>query len=599
MRIIKNTLIYIFGVILITSCSDYLEKTPDAEVSSQDIFGTYEAFQGFIDANYGEVVDYINTYPTTSHNYGGETYSNLKAWSTAFKAWEGDYWYLAGMDDHAFYDHTSLYANNDFGTFGKYLSGGGGGGMWTGGWRGIRVCNLGLENIDLLTDATDEEKDLILGQIYFFRAFFHQQIIDAFGGMPYVNRILDQTNPDDMQLARLTYQTDADSIVKDYDRAIALLPVDWDKTTVGGQNPGSNYGRATKGAAMAYKAKVLLYAASPLMNKFSGQDYSYNEEYAKRAAEAGWEMIDLANKNPDVYTLSSFDEMDNMFARKDGKVPQTKETIFQRAYAGNTETGATFYKYLYQKWVPPFMSGKHCETVNQAYVDYFEMADGTRYKEVYDNNNARRWDDRDPRFRKWIIVDRDVWGYKVEETTFNLYDAARKVNLPYVIKKFWPKGVNIFDQQIDGFRMVSPRMRLAEVYLDYAEAATAAYGSTGKAPGADLTALDAINIIRRRAGMPDRSTTPAGYDTFMDAVRNERIVELCFEGHFWFDTRRWHNAHKECNECIDLSFDSGWKHFTRSVIKTKVFEDPKHYWMPIRRDQTFLYPGMYQNPGWE
>ena len=311
MKAITYTLIFVMGSILFTSCEEYLDKTPDADVSNEDIFGTYESFQGFFDANYGEVIDYITVYPTTSHNFGGETLQNFIAWSESARTWIGDYWYIAGMDDHSFNDHTSLYANVDYGTYGKFMKGGGGGGIWTGGWRGIRVCNVALDNLHLLSDATAEEKQLIEGQIYFFRAFFHHQIIDAFGGMPYVDKTLSQSSEDDLRLDRLTYHECAEKIVEDYDRAIPLLPLNWDETEVGAQRPGTNDGRATKGAAMAYKAKILLYAGSPLMNKFSGNDYSYNKEYCERSAAAGWDLIQLVN-NTGIYELSSFDEMDKL-----------------------------------------------------------------------------------------------------------------------------------------------------------------------------------------------------------------------------------------------------------------------------------------------
>jgi hypothetical protein len=147
-----------------------------------------------------------------------------------------------------------------------------------------------------------------------------------------------------------------------------------------------------------------------------------------------------------------------------------------------------------------------------------------------------------------------------------------------------------------------PHMRLADVYLIYAEAVTVAYGPTGRAPGATLTAVDAINVIRNRAGMPSTSVALAaanGYDSFMDLVRNERNVELCFEGHYWFDIRRWYIAHlQENKEIVDLQFPQNWSTFTRVKILDRVFDDPKHYWMPLPRSQSQLFEGFYQNPGW-
>jgi len=596
MKTICYELALVLGVFLFTSCEEYLEKTPEATVTDKDVFSTYESFQGFLDVNYAEVIDYITTYNSTTANMGGESLNNFITWSPAYTTWDGNYWYMAGADDYSFNDGTSLYMNYLQG-YGIYDDNGGGG-IWTGGWRGIRRCNVALENLPLLSDATEEEKKLIEGQIYFFRAYFHHQIIDAFGGMPYVDKVYSPN--ENVQLNRQTYQDCAERIVQDYDKAISLLPADWDNTVVGGQRPGANTGRATKGAAMAYKAKLLLYAGSPLMNKFSGGDYSYNTAYCEKAAAAGWDIIQLARTG--VYELTDFDLIENMYARKDGTQPWSSETIWQK-----TRVGGGFYdweSYIKRQYCFARMGGRYCEQVNQLFVDKFEMADGTRYKVEYDNDNAKRWDFRDPRFRKNIIIDRDQHGYTTKSIV-NLYEGEgsdktpeSQVCLPYLIKKFWLAGVNEFDKDYDNLCITCPLMRLAEVYLDYAESVTAAYGPDGRAPGADISAVDAINIVRARCGMPPVTSAAPEYSSFMDLVRNERDVELCFEGHYWYDTRRWYIAHLNL-ECVDLSFDKNWTTFTRSVIKTKVFEDPKHYWFPINRDQTLLYPGFYQNPGWE
>ena len=96
------------------------------------------------------------------------------------------------------------------------------------------------------------------------------------------------------------------------------------------------------------------------------------------------------------------------------------------------------------------------------------------------------------------------------------------------MKKYWPVGANGYDKLYTQLRITNPLMRLAEVYLDYAEAVTAAYGPTGTAPGSNLTAVDAVNKVRARAGMPPVTAAATGYANFMDLVRNERTVEFVF-----------------------------------------------------------------------
>lgn len=613
MRTIRYVFITLIGVMLFSACEKFLEKTPEASVTAREVFGTYASFQGFVDYNYGELRNFIGTYSTTTMNCGGETINNFISWSPAFVSWTGDYWYLAGSDDYSYYDYTSLFSQGRYGYGINNAEGGGGSGIWTGGWRGIRNCNLALQNIGLLSEATPEEVQLLKGQLYFFRAYFHHQIIDAYGGMPYIDTVFSPS--DQLKRPRLTYQETTEKIIKDYDRALQLLPENWNETTIGAQkyDPNTladgNTGRATKGVVLAYKAKLLLYAGSPLMNKFSGGDYSYNVEYCKRAAAAGWEMIQLANSIGDNgmkrYELVPFTSYSDNFYTTNGNYPWTTETIWERM---DRTVGSSAYEFIKRQNSFSRMGGRYGEQVNQTFVDKFEMADGTRYNPaLYDADNAKRWDSRDPRFRKAIYVDRDQQGNDTR-SIISLYEGSgtdkgtvQQITLPYLLKKFWPKGANGFDNQgITTLRRINPLMRLAEVYLDYAEAVTVAYGPTGTAPGSTLTAVDAVNIVRARAGMPAATAAAPGYTSFLELVQNERNVELCFEGQYWYDIRRWYIAHLPENlTCVDFKFDKSWTTFSRAVIKTKVFENPKHYWLPINRDQTLLYPGFYQNPGWQ
>lgn len=598
MNLLNKYLICFAMAMAFFSCDEYLDKTPDAEIDAADIFSTYESFQGFVDPNYAEIFDYNLTYLISSMNIGPDTYGYISYAPTA-RGVTGDYYKLLGPDP------VSLFQNNRASiNYGEPTTGG----IWTGGWRGIRRCNQGLKNIHLLQDATDEEKDLIKGQLYFFRAFFHGEIISSFGGMPYVDTVF--AADDELNLPRISYQACTDRILEDYDKAIELLPTDWDNTEVGSESPGSNVGRMTKFVALAYKQKHALYAASPTMNGFSGNDYDYSKTYAEKAAKAGWDFLKL-NEETNTHALVPWENYSDNFYKVDGTLPWTSESIMQRM--DNRSGSSMFTSYIGRIYGgPPRIGGiANCEAVNQLFIDKFEMADGTRYKEEYDQDNERRWDDRDPRFRANILVDRDQHGFN-PQTKLNLYDqvygepsdknVTSTIALPYLVKKFWPVGVNSIDKQWRNFRPISPRMRMVEVYLDYAEAVTAAYGPEGSVPGSNLTAVDAVNIVRARAGMPPVTANAEGYDSFMDLVRNERNVELCFEGHYWFDLRRWHIGHLPENKAIvDLKFDKDWtpSSFVRTEFTNHTFEDPTHYWLPLPRDMTLLYEGMYQNPGWD
>jgi starch-binding outer membrane protein, SusD/RagB family len=599
MKTIRYVMIFFMSVLIFSSCEDYLDKTPAAVVTENDVFSTYASFQGFIDPNYAEIVDYGQNYLVTTMNYGGDTYSYV-SWASGWLGNRGDYQYMAGNPPNT----PTLFNNSGSNAWGPNTTGG----IWAGGWRGIRVCNLALKKMALLTEATEEEKKLLLGQIYFFRAFFHAEILTGYGGMPYVDTVFAAT--DNLNMPRISYQECTKKIVADYDRAIELLPANWDLTTVGAARPGANTGRITKGAALAYKQKHLLYAASPLMNKYSGNDYTYNVQLSKDAAAAGWAFLkDLV---PSQYQLVAFANYYDNFSKIDGTIPWTTETIFQRV--DRRYGSGVFGSNLGRTYAGPgrFGGSENTESVNQMYVDKFEMSDGTRYDPAYDSDNTKRWENRDPRFRKNIIIDKEQHGLTAV-SVIRLFDpifgvggtdktVTGQIALPYVIKKWWRVGVNTYDKLWNDLRIITPRMRLAEVYLDYAEAVTAAYGPTGTAPGSTITAVDALNVVRARAGMPPVTAAATGYANFMDLVRNERNVELCFEGHYWFDIRRWYIGHLPENKAIiDLRFDKDWTpaSFQRILFFTRIFEDPKHYWLPLPRNMTLLYKEMYQNPGWD
>src|SRR5690606_10565788 len=143
-------------------------------------------------------------------------------------------------------------------------------------WYSIRKANMGLANLDKLT-GTQEEKDIIAGQLYFFRAWWHFEMMQYFGGLPYIDEVL--SSSEKPTLPRLTYQECADKAGEDLAKAVALLPIDWDKTTVGRNTAGKNQLRINKIMALGYLGKNYLWAASPLMKNGAevggGNTYNY------------------------------------------------------------------------------------------------------------------------------------------------------------------------------------------------------------------------------------------------------------------------------------------------------------------------------------
>jgi hypothetical protein len=321
-----------------------------------------------------------------------------------------------------------------------------------------------------------------------------------------------------------------------------------------------------------------------------------------RAASAAYEVIKLADIG--VYSLVPFEEYNSNFGRNDGTYPWTSETIFEPV---SPERGSGQQTARHGRLLTPARFGGNgiCETPTQNLVDEFEMANGLPIDDPasgYDPMDP--WSNRDPRFRNGILVDRDQWTFKdPDKRQIEFFKGGQDDNgnhrSPYLCKKYWPKGVNTYDRNWDQFVYVNPHIRLAEIYLIYAEAVNEVSGPNGTASGAGLTPVQAVNIVRNRAGMPNVNPKFTGNkEAFRMRIWNERSVELFFEGNRWFDIRRWHVAHlDEYKMLYRLDFDKDYSYFNKTHFTTRVF-DEKHYWLPIYTYQTQIYSGFSQNPGW-
>ncbi|MCH5719426.1 RagB/SusD family nutrient uptake outer membrane protein [Niabella hibiscisoli] len=300
----KNYIKSIFLIGIVTtivgfaSCKKYLDREPGSIVAKEEAFKDFFNFQGFTEELYQCIPDFTNAYWTNSWNWGDdEVQSTSQAFHFIVKVDNGDFWgWQRGYDSWGagFMDGGNFSTNNDRMT--KKL--------WPGAWYGIRKCNLGLENMNLLTDATQEEKNLIKGQLLFFRGWFHHMLIQYFGGLPYIDKVL----PSDVKLdlPRLSYHECADKAAADFREAANLLPVEWDNTLAGRRTLGKNDLRINKIMALGYLGKNYLWAASPLMNGASTGNQSYNTEYAKKAAAAFGELLTIIDAGGTKYSYYRF-----------------------------------------------------------------------------------------------------------------------------------------------------------------------------------------------------------------------------------------------------------------------------------------------------
>lgn len=634
----------------VTSCQDYLDKDPDSTVVLDDAYKTFDNFQGFIEEIYNCIPNKEQCYYTTSFNWGDDEIMNTEGdWHMCHQVDLGNFWAWQGGklgQDGCWLDAARECNPNSNDIFQHRL--------WPHSWYCIRKCNLGLNNLDKLVDATDEERNLIEGQLYFFRAWWHFELMQFLGGLPYVDVVVDDTNE---KLPRLSYRDCAMKAAADFRKAAQLLPINWDDTTVGKETYGKNDLRVNKIMALGYLGKNFLWAASPLMvhgaqlgAKSSGVTYDYDVEMCDSAANAFGELLNLVESGQTQYALVEFNYSDvynhvkasgattsytDLFYTRGNawKIPGSTEAIF-RGRSG--ETNKSHYQFS-KTWGPKINSLVpddniiHQPTAN--YVNLYGTNDG--YPLDHENSKfdeTHPFKDRDPRFYHDIVYDgckyinnissvEDAdkpYIYSQLYTGGNVRNAQSGSRTGYFTQKLSPHTVNKYDLDHSWnakLMMYLSYMRLADIYLMYAEACAAKGGATQASetyPG--LTALDAIGRLRTRVGMPnvpDELQTPK--ETFMDEVRRERAVELAFEGFRFNDLQRWlllteypYNQKTsqeftrtqkddwyESNKASEAQVD-GWK---EEVILTRSFS-LRHYWFPMKLEDTYLYLELSQNPGW-
>lgn len=477
---------------MLVSCEDYLDKSPDMGVTDKEVYSKYHSFRGALDRVYVYDQDFFlpafNGYTFALGDEGITTASGDPANSVN----NGNY-----MNSGSVELSWTLLSNIGITSMElrympiAYIS-----------FTNLRAINLCLENIDNIEDATDKQKDELLGQAYFYRAWNYFQLIRRFGGFFKFDHVF--TSDEDMDLPRMSYQESTDWMVADLDHAISLLPDKW---------PEAEKGRVTKAAAMALKGMALLYAASPNMNS----DLQYNQEYAKRAAQASWEAINHV-KLGGYYRLmpgKTVEEYSKIFYSKTSLA--SDEALFYKVTNSNSNADILGVPSV-ASWNASFNlnsreSGSvHLASPTQNMVDFFETKDGLPIEEDPTYNEQDPYSNRDPRFYYDILYNGLEWGWststnhkKLEFWEANTYDDKKSDDMqalpqyyprvPYAIRKWVPESCNKWQNDYN-YYMQSIHIRVAQLYLDFAEAANEAYGPTTKVPGTDMSALEAINIIR-------------------------------------------------------------------------------------------------------
>jgi starch-binding outer membrane protein, SusD/RagB family len=604
------------------SCKKFLDREPQSIVGGAEAFKNFTNFQGFTEELYHCIPDFSNAYWTNSWNWGeDEIQTTANNFHFIIKIDDGNFWGWQSQFDGwqaGWMDRNNTSTNDDRMT--KSL--------WKLGWYGIRKCNMGLENLTKLTDATQEEKDLIKGQLLFFRGWFHFMFMQYFGGLPYIDKVL--PGDEKLTLPRLKYNECADKAGADFQEAANLLPVNWDNTTAGKRTLGKNTLRINKIMALGYLGKNYLWAGSPLMNSVSTGSQTYNAEYCKKAAEALGQVLQMCETGEAPYSLVEFSKYYSNFysTGQSWLMPGATEAIFRGPYYGAHNTTYNTAR-QYQPNPLSTESVKFLPTAN--YVDYYGMANGLPIKDITQADAASGydpsypWKGRDPRFYNDIVYDgvKCIQGATTTEAAryATLYTGGAFRNISngsrtgYVLYKFIPRTANEFDQGWSYDKSLNvhlPYMRLADVYLMYAEAAAQGYGSSaGKSTNYGKTAVEAVNVIRKRAGVAVVDAQFLGsLDAFMPEMRRERAVELSFEGHRFNDLRRWMLLIKSpytLKKSIEFDRAPGFSTIDpqnnrvlnireATILERKYTE--KHYWFPLKTADASMYLEFAQNPGW-
>lgn len=461
--------------------------------------------------------------------------------------------------------------------------------FWNQGYTYIRKCNLFLENVDKTT-FTAAEKTQYTGEVKFVRAFVYANLIWRYGGVPIVTKSYALGDP--TTFTRESYDNCVKFIIDELDAVMPSLP---DKYAI----TNANFGRATKHACMALKSRALLYAASELNNP------SNDKTKWQKAADAAKAVIDLK-----AYTM--FPDYRNSFQSVN------TEMIFARTFNSATGHQATFIN------TPRFFGGyggwggRNCPSVNL--VNDFEMnngmpafnPDGTvNTASGYDPSNPH--DNRDPRFYASILYNGatfqghtfdytlgakglDANGKPIASGTAgadNYKVSSDNSRTSYNLRKFIDEVVPVSNST----RYTQPWIyfRLGEMYLNFAEASFKL--------GNEADARTALNVIRKRAGMPDVPTDESG-DALWRRIKNERRVELVFEGHRFYDVRRWKIA--PTTEIKNIKgrdiyvLPDGKKVYVETDLIVRGAWTDKLYLLPIDRSEIQKNLGaLIQNSGWE
>jgi hypothetical protein len=639
---IQNTILVISMIAGIAGCKKYLDVVPDNVATIENAFTLRSSAE-----------KYLFTCFTYLPRDG--SFNTNPGFATADEVW---YMFPSkdiGSGDGVRFWNIARGGQNVSSPLGNFWEGiNGGRPLFT----GIRDCNIFLENIHKVPDMDDFEKKRWSGEATFLKAYYHFLLARNYGPIPIIRKNMPiESETEEMRYFRSPVDSCFDYIMQLLDEADLNEQI---PDRINGTE-AQELGRITRAIIKAVKAKVMITAASPLFN--GNSDYAgfkdsrgvllfpaYNAGKWEKAAAACKEAIEFCEGNGYMlykFSAAAYPQMvEPIQVQLDLRGAVTdKETTNQEVIWANPNSRAGDI----QRWSMPLIKAgtsgsgpkgiiappikmaemfytKHGVPISQditwPYSTRFNLRKSTFADRFYVGVNEETVElhyDREPRFYASLGFDRGIWWgnwNKNFDSTGLAFIRARKGETAarqgisnYSISGYWIKKlVNIATVCADDGAMTTvqypwPEIRLADLYLMYSEALNEVHG-----PNEDV--FKWINLVRLRAGIPSVQDAWTNYarenakfnnkEGMREIIQLERAVELAFEGHRYWDLRRWKRAHIELNAPIkgwDIEQKDVAAYYREVVLFNQNFRLREYLW-PISVNELLRNKNFVQNPGW-
>lgn len=567
-------------LVLLSACSKYLDQVPNDRQTIEEVFQKKRPSEEYLANVYNYIRDESDQWNVNP--WTGNCDEVNVAWAK---------WTIYQVNVGNFSPGTSPFYT------------------WQSYYNGIRSATFFMNHIDgnkeILALDGQQLIDQYKAEARFLRAYFYFMIIRQYGPAVLLGdtELPADAPANDMMLPRSSFDECVEYIVSELDKAAEVLPL----------VPASDrdYGRATKGAALAIKSRVLLYAASPEYNgntafssfvNIDGKPFisqTYDRERWKRAADAAKEVIDL-----NLYRLYEDPSGDPVKSyRGIHLVPWNDECIFVRK-------SNSLWNWDYNCSLRSAGGWNGISPV-QEMVDAYFMRDGLPisrsplYSETgFTDGVYNMYLNREPRFYASVLYNGAKYkgGAITQDSitvdmTYSGRDGKKNGGEDYSHTGYLVvKNVSPETNRLAGISNSRPYVlvRLGEIYLNYAEA-LAEYG------GNDAEALKYLNLIRKRAGIPEYGAGEIAEvhgNELVEMIRAERRIELAYESHRWFDVRRWKIVKSIMRDLHGMNVNKdGAEFYQRVVADSRAWKDA-YYWFPLSQYEMDRGLKLVQNPGW-